>query len=882
MTDNLEPRTLNIETKIRKRIFLVDGNSYLYRAFYATPHLSNSRGIPTNAIYAFISMIKKLRNTENPDTLVIIFDSKAPSFREAISKEYKAQRPPMPGNLIAQVPYVKGIVEAMGLPILEKEGYEADDIIGTIVEHLKNHDDMETYIVTSDKDMMQLISPMVCVYDSMKNQIICEPEVIEKLGVKPTHVIDYLALCGDTSDNIPGVPGIGEKTARELITTIGSMDDIYRNIDGIKKNSVREKLVAGKELGEMSRQLATIKVDVPIDVSIETLTANNEDPQALRKIYRELEFTSLYKEIQGENNTKREWPKKELAQLNMKHIAVLGTFHGKNAGTFQLDTFAASDGEGVFFSQSENDFFEIITRAEEIITHNLKPLLIITGNRQEPQIGNRKSEIVDVSTADPRPPTPDPRPPHFFDTMLAAYLTNPMRKEYGIGSIIEEHLDIALTLQGAQSTLTECVPYLFELKHTLVKTMESLDLMGLFADIELPLVEVLADMERFGVRVDRKMLGELSRDFDGRLTGIVKEIYALSGDPFNINSPQQLSRVLFDTLRLPPVKKTKTGFSTDTEVLETLSLQHPLPRKILEYRTLTKLKNTYIDVLPTLINPHTGRIHTTFNQMVVSTGRLSSSDPNLQNIPIRGEEGMKIRQAFVTEDGSLLISSDYSQIELRVLAHISKDPLLIEIFLRDEDIHSTVAQNIFGVRVENVTQDMRRTAKVINFGIIYGMSAYGLSKELGVSQREAQQYIDSYFARHTGVKDYMEAIVEEAQSKGFVKTLFGRIRFIPEVSNPDQTVRQLGQRTAMNTPIQGTAADIIKMAMINITAKLRQKGLMSRLILSIHDELVFEVREDEIVEMETLIKYEMEHVITLDVPLKVSLGRGPNWAAAHE
>ena len=363
-------------------------------------------------------------------------------------------------------------------------------------------------------------------------------------------------------------------------------------------------------------------------------------------------------------------------------------FTAKTRAHFQLDAFAASDGEGLFFSQSENDFFEIITRAEEIITHNLKPLLIVAEN------GNNPSQIalqsVDTPNLGPRHSSP-----HFFDTMLAAYLTNPMRKEYGVGSIIEEHLDIALTLQGAQSTLTECVPYLFELKDTLVKTMESLDLMGLFADIEMPLIEVLADMERYGVRVDRKMLAELSRDFDGRLTGIVKEIYAFSGDPFNINSPQQLSRVLFDTLRLPPVKKTKTGFSTDTEVLEILSLQHPLPKKILEYRTLTKLKNTYIDVLPTLINPHTGRIHTTFNQMVVSTGRLSSSDPNLQNIPIRGEEGMKIRQAFVPEDGCVLISSDYSQIELRVLAHISKDPLLIETFLRDEDIHSTVAAKYF-------------------------------------------------------------------------------------------------------------------------------------------------------------------------------------------
>ncbi len=864
MSENSELQNHDSQQETRKRIFLVDGNSYLYRAFYATPHLSNSRGIPTNAIYAFISMIKKLRDTEVPDILVIVFDSKVPSFREAISKEYKAQRPPMPGNLIAQVPYVKGIVEAMGLPMLEKEGYEADDIIGTIVEYFKNHNDVETYIVTSDKDMMQLVSPTVCVYDSMKNQIIREPEVIAKLGVKPSLVIDYLALCGDTSDNIPGVPGIGEKTARELLTNIGSMEDIYRRIDEIKKTSVREKLFAGKELGEMSRKLATIKVDVPIDISIDTLTTTNENPQALRKIYRELEFTSLYREIKGENNTKKEWPKKELLQLNTKCIAILPSLQGKNAGDFQLDSFAVYDGEGIFFSQNENDFVEIINRAEDIITHNLKPLLIL--------MKNSKFQIPNSKLATTR----------FFDTMLASYLANPLRKEYGIGSIIEEHLDMTLTLHNARSILTECVPYLFELKDTLVKTMASFGLMSLFTKIELPLVSVLADMERHGVKVDRKILSELSRGFDGRLTGIVKEIYALSGEPFNINSPQQLSKVLFDSLGLQPVKKTKTGFSTDTEVLETLSLQHPLPGKILEYRTLTKLKNTYIDVLPVLINPHTGRIHTTFNQMVVSTGRLSSSDPNLQNIPIRGEEGMKIRQAFVPEDGYTLISSDYSQIELRVLAHISKDPLLIGTFLRNEDVHSTVAQNIFGVSAGSVTQDMRRTAKVINFGIIYGMSAFGLSKELGISQKEAQHYIDGYFARHRGVKNYIDSIVEEARINGFVKTLFGRIRFIPEINNPDQMVRQLGQRTAMNTPIQGTAADIIKMAMINISAKLKLKGLGSRLILSIHDELVFEVREDEIAAMETLVREEMEHVITLDVPLKVSMGRGANWAAAHE
>ncbi|HEX2966218.1 MAG TPA: DNA polymerase I, partial [Syntrophorhabdaceae bacterium] len=454
-------------------------------------------------------------------------------------------------------------------------------------------------------------------------------------------------------------------------------------------------------------------------------------------------------------------------------------------------------------------------------------------------------------------------------------------KEYGVGSCVEEHLDICLTLQGIHSSLTECVTYLFELKHALVKLMESSELLELYAKIELPLVAVLAEIERNGVKVDRGSLAELSRAFDGRLTGIVKDIYSMSGGPFNINSSQQLSKVLFETLKLTPAKKTKTGFSTDTGVLETLALEHPMPRKILEYRTLTKLKNTYVDVLPTLISPRTGRIHASFNQMIVSTGRLSSSDPNLQNIPIRGDEGVKIRHAFIPEDGFTLLSSDYSQIELRVLAHISKDPVLIQTFLDDGDIHSAVAQDIFGVPADQVTQEMRRTAKVINFGIVYGMSPFGLSRQLGISQKEAQQYIERYFSIHTGVKAYIEAIVEEAHSKGFVRTLFGRIRFIPEINNPDQMVRQLGQRTAMNTPIQGTAADIIKIAMINISSKIIETGYASRLIMTIHDELVFEIKNTELTGMQELVRHEMEHVVNLDVPLKVSIGTGTNWAEAH-
>jgi len=412
--------------------------------------------------------------------------------------------------------------------------------------------------------------------------------------------------------------------------------------------------------------------------------------------------------------------------------------------------------------------------------------------------------------------------------------------------------------------------------------MDGLGLLPLFMNTEMPLIRVLADTECKGVKIDRGRLSSLSREFDQRLNGIVKQIYDVAGGPFNINSPQQLSRVLFETLGLAPVKKTKTGYSTDTEVLQTLSMEHPLPKEILEYRTLTKLKGTYIDVLPTLINPLTGRIHASFNQMVVATGRLSSSDPNLQNIPIRGEEGMKIREAFIPEEGHILISSDYSQIELRVLAHISGDQVLIDTFQKDGDIHSRVAREVFGVEEGGVTQEMRRTAKVINFGIIYGMSSFGLAKELGISQRDAQNYIEDYFAKHQGVKEYMKNVQEEAREKGFVQTLFGRIRYIPEISNHDNNIRQLGERAAMNTPIQGTAADIIKMAMVNIYKKINERGFVSRLIMQIHDELVFEVSEDEIDAMETLIRKEMEQVVSLSVPLKVSLGKGHSWAEAHD
>lgn len=858
MSEKEEQGLENDERNRRKRIFLVDGNSYLYRAFFATPHLSSSRGIPTNAVYAFMNMIRKLQNDEKPDVLIIIFDSKAPSFREEISKAYKAQRPPMPDNLSVQIPYVKSILDAMGLPILEKEGFETDDIIGTAVEQLKS-EDADFVIVTGDKDMMQLVSPKVKILDTMKGLVIGEKEVEEKFGIKPVHMTDYLALCGDTSDNIPGVPGVGDKTARELVSAYGTLDELYTQIDQVKKPALRERLKAGKDLAYMSKQLATIRLDVPLEAGIDIFRENEPDLKTLRSLYRELEFTALYNEIKIDGEEKKEWKRIDIVSLNKRCIALLTNFHGKNVSDIQLNSFVAFDGHGVLLSQQKDELIDIIRYSKEIITHNLKPLLIYL-----------------VSHAF------TPLTPVFFDTMLAAYLINPLRKDYGIGSVIEEYLERDFSSNGTEKIMTDAIPYLIELKGVLEKKMEGLGLLSLFMNTEMPLIKVLADMECKGVKIDRSRLNSLSREFDQRLNGIIKKIHDMAGGPFNINSPQQLSRVLFDTLKLTPVKKTKTGYSTDTEVLQTLSTEHPLPKEILEYRTLTKLKGTYIDVLPTLINPLTGRIHASFNQMVVATGRLSSSDPNLQNIPIRGEEGMKIREAFVPEKGHILISSDYSQIELRVLAHISRDQVLIDTFLRDDDIHTRVALEVFGTQDGGVSHEMRRTAKVINFGIIYGMSSFGLAKELGISQREAQNYIDDYFEKYQGVKAYIKNIQEEAREKGFVQTLFGRIRYIPEIRNNDNNIRQLGERAAMNTPIQGTAADIIKMAMVNIHRIIREKGFSSSLIMQIHDELVFEVPLEEADVMETLIKTEMEHVVSLSVPLKVSLGKGYSWAEAHD
>ncbi len=868
-----------------KRIFLIDGHSYLYRAFHATPYLANSKGLPTNAVYAFTNMLRKLLNEQKPDDVIAVFDSKAPSFREEIFKEYKATRPPMPSNMPVQIPYVKKIIEAMGIPVVEEEGFEADDVIGTLVEKLKEKDS-ELYLVTGDKDMMQFVSENVFVLDSMKGIVLGEKEVTEKFGVKPALIPDFLALCGDTSDNIPGVLGIGEKTARELVSNLGTIEEIYEHLDKVTREAVKAKLKANRDNAFMSKKLATIRLDVPLRGSVSDLTVKEQDTGMLRRIFRELEFTNLYRELKKEGNGKREWKEVSVADLKKERVSAAVGLSGKGAYQVYLDAFAASDGVSVFFSRAEKELFDIMAAAREVIVHGLKPLLVlakkanknfmsgvatrvpVTDLRGQSR-GNRSSEHGD-------PFTP------FIDTMLASYLINPLRKEYAIDGVLEEFIDSDLSGGSPDELLKERAFLLHDLAEVLSRKMEEHGLLDLFRSVEMPLVAVLADMEFYGVKVDRQALLVLSNDFDKRLNTIMKKVYELAEETFNINSPQQLGRILFDKLNLPPLKKTKTAYSTDTEVLQTLAPLHALPSEVLQYRTLSKLKNTYIDVLPTLINGETGRIHASFNQMVVATGRLSSSDPNLQNIPIRGDEGRKIREAFVAEDGFILLSADYSQIELRVLAHMSRDELLLEAFSKDEDIHSRVAQEVFRVGPTGLTSEMRRTAKVINFGVVYGISGFGLAKELGVSPREAQIYIDDYFKRHKGVQAYIDATLEFARERGFVKTLLGRTRIIPEIRNPDTGVRQFGERTAVNTPLQGSAADIIKLAMVKIHKRMNEEKMASRLIIQIHDELVFEVKEAELSAMKELVKHEMEHVLDLAVPLRVSLGAGKNWAEAHD
>jgi DNA polymerase-1 len=885
----------------RPRLFLIDGSSYIFRAFFAIGHLSNSKGLPTNATYGFTQMLLKVLKDRQPDYLAVVLDSKAPTFRSEIYKEYKANRPAMPEGMAPQIPYIKKIIEAYRISTLEVDGYEADDVIGTVAKGVESEADV--VIITGDKDILQLVSDRITTYDTMKEKKFGVEEVIERFGVRPEQAVEVMGLAGDAIDNIPGVPGIGEKTAMELIKVFGSIDNLLTHLDQVHQKKVREKLEVYGGQARLSRELATIRTDVPISLHLKDFALRSPDVKSLREIFKTLEFNKLLKDLpEEERASRRDY---HLITDQDEFLALLENL--RRTGFFAVDTETTAlypmwaDLVGISFSQTPHKAFYVpvghrpLEARKQLPLHwvleNLKPLLEDSKVRKVGQ--NIKYDWIVLKQ-------------HGIhlrgieDTMIASYLLNPTRHNHNLSDIAREYLDRSVTdykdvvgtgqkavtfdqvdLEKARDYSCEDADVTFQLAHLLFPKLEQGGLKDLYDQVELPLSIVLAKMEMNGVKIDVDLLRDLSKEFESQLQQMIERIYGLAGETFNINSSQQLGKILFEKLKLPVVKKTKTGYSTDVDVLTRLSLQHGLPLEVLAYRNLTKLKSTYIDALPKLVHPETGRIHTSYNQTVTATGRLSSSNPNLQNIPIRTDEGNRIRQAFIPEKNWLIVSADYSQIELRILAHLSQDERLVEAFRRDEDIHTRTASEIFGVPMEEVNPMMRREAKVINFGIIYGMSAYGLAQQLNTDPKIAQAYIDGYFKRYTGVHAYIEKSLVEARQKGYVTTLLGRRRYLPDMNSPTTTIRQASERMAINTPLQGTAADIIKVAMIRIQNRLEEPGHATRMIMQVHDELVFEVPEEETEGVTPLIQHEMESVMDLTIPLKVSVYSGRNWAEAH-
>ena len=888
----------------RPKLFLIDGSSYIYRAFYAIRHLSNSKGLPTNATFGFVQMLLKVLKDHRPDHLVVIFDSKAPTFRSEVYKEYKANRPAMPESLSPQIPYIKKIVEGYRIALLEREGYEADDLIGTVAKRLES--EVDVVIVTGDKDLLQLVSDRIQVYDSMKEKRFGVEEVIQRFGVSPEQVVEVMGLAGDAIDNIPGVPGIGEKTAIQLIKTYGSIENLLTHAEEIPQKKLKENLKTHGDLARLSRKLATIHTDVPVDCRLKDFSLLPPDLKSLKEIFKELEFNKLLKELPGEMGPLSVRKDYRLVIDQDEFLALLEDL--KKAATFSVDLETTSpypmwaDLVGISLSYAPHQAFYIplahqdqeTTRQLPLpwVLEQLKPIL---EDQEIKKVGqNIKYDWIVFKRYGIHLRGLD------GDTMIASYLLNPTKHNHNLGEIAQEYLDRSVTdykevvgigvktltfdqvdLERARDYSCEDADVTLQLAHLLFPKLKEGGFKDLFDQVEMPLVVVLAKMEMNGVRIDLDLLLEYSKEIETQLQQKIERIYRFAGEVFNINSPQQLGKILFDKLKLPVVKKTKTGYSTDVDVLTKLSLQHDLPLEILGYRNLSKLKSTYIDAFPKLIHPKTGRLHTSYNQTVTATGRLSSSDPNLQNIPVRAEEGNRIRQAFIPEIGWSIVSADYSQIELRILAHLSQDETLIQAFQKDEDIHARTASEIFSVPMEKVTPPMRREAKVINFGIIYGMSAYGLSQQLGTEPKIAQAYIDEYFKKYTGVQAYIEKSLEEARQRGYVMTLLHRRRYLPDIHSPTVVIRQAAERMAINTPLQGTAADMIKVSMIHIQNRIEELGLSTRMIMQVHDELVFEVPEEELQKAVPMIQSEMEIVMDLSVPLKVSIHAGKNWGEVH-
>jgi DNA polymerase-1 len=895
----------------------MDAMSFIFRAYHAMARqrsMTTRTGIPTAAAYVFVNMLRKLRDDFHPEYLAAVFDVAAPTFRDAQAGSlasvrkfdiktqsfveveyggYKAQRSEMPAELAQQLPFIRRALEAYRIPILEHEGFEADDVIGTLARKAAA-ESYSVYVVSSDKDMLQLVNDKVCVLNPPKDNLICDRAKVEEiLGVAPEQVIDVMALRGDSIDNIPGAPGIGDKGSVELIRRFGSVEKALEHAAEVEKKTYRESLLNNRDVILLSKQLVTIHTDVPVKFELQAMTSGEPDVEALRALFQELEFTSLLKELlpvvevndaryaeatsaadvelvlravpaggllaiaidAQESATEGEADADEEPPENMLPLEGSMRPRSEMAAPVRKAAISAAPGTAVWLTLNGS---EAALRLEQALAdeslpkavHDLKAAM----NSLDP-LGVKLEGVV-------------------ADSLLYSYLLDPTYSSHRLAEVALRRFNLKLS-----GGLAEAADIALRLANDFRGEIEEAGLVRLYEDIEFPLVPVLSRMENTGVKIDTGVLAQMSSRLEKEIDAKAREIYELCGSEFNINSPRQLGDVLFNKLNLPkPVKYGKGKMiSTAVDVLEDLAEAHEAPRRVLEYRQLAKLKSTYVDALPALLNPASGRLHTTFGQTGTATGRLSSFNPNLQNIPIRTELGREIRAAFIAEPGRVLLAADYSQIELRLLAHFSGDPLLVEAYLRDDDIHRLTASQVFGVPPLMVTDDHRRQAKVVNFGIVYGLSPFGLSQSLGIEPSEAKQFIQAYFEKYAGVRRFLDRTLEDARREQKVRTLFGRVRPIPDINSKNSNMRGFAERTAMNTPLQGTAADLIKLAMVRIDAAIRERALQSRMTLQVHDELVFEVPEAELDIMQSLVREYMENVHPLAVPLRVEIGVGPNW-----
>lgn len=924
-------------------LVLVDGSSYLYRAFHAFPPLTNSAGEPTGAMYGVLNMLKSLISQVQPSHIAVVFDAKGKTFRDEMFEQYKSHRPPMPDDLRKQIQPLHDIIRALGIPLLVIEGVEADDVIGTLAV-AASKTNQKVLISTGDKDMAQLVDDNIMLINTMNNTLLDREAVIEKYGIPPELIIDYLALMGDSADNIPGVAGVGEKTALGLLQGIGSMAEIYANLDKVAELPIRgakklgDKLLAEKEMADLSYRLATIKTDVALDITPEQLTLGASNNDQLTEYFGRYEFKRWLNEVMNgadsiTNNNER--PTKinhyqatpalaqnnddetlPAIQIDRSRYETLITESDLNrwvdklnqAKLFALDTetdnldymaanlvgisFAFENGEAAYLPLQLDYLGAPKTLEKTTALALLKPIL---ENPAIQKVGqNFKYDLtifarngIDVQGV-------------AFDTMLESYVLNSTGR-HNMDDLAKRYLghqtisfeEIAgkgknqltfnqIPLEKAAEYAAEDADVTMKLQQVLwEKLSKEPTLKKLFKEMELPLLGVLSRMERRGVLIDSDALFLQSNEIANRLSELEEQAYVLAGQPFNLASTKQLQEILFDKLGLPVIQKTPKGApSTNEEVLEELAFSHELPKVLVEHRGLSKLKSTYTDKLPQMVNPQTGRVHTSYHQAVTATGRLSSSDPNLQNIPIRNEEGRRIRQAFIAREGFTVVAADYSQIELRIMAHLSQDQGLINAFTQGKDIHRSTAAEIFGVSLDEVTSEQRRNAKAINFGLIYGMSAFGLSRQLGIGRADAQSYMDLYFKRYPGVQTFMHDIREKAKAQGYVETLFGRRLYLPDINSSNGMRRKAAERVAINAPMQGTAADIIKRAMIQLDQKLQNDPNIA-MIMQVHDELVFEVRSEKVAFYSELIKTQMESAADLVVPLIVEVGQGTNWDEAH-